>query len=487
VRIASIDATAVIRRAAPVLYVFAIAMAMTAAHVAQYNVLSPIDELRHVDYAMRITEGELPKLGDLLHQESIRTEACRGADLPQRDPPCDSRHLDPKDFRDKGYQTATAHPPTYYVAVGFAARAFEGLGLFHDFVDPARLLGGVLLGLGLMFSYFAGLRLGMRKGVLLAVLTLIPTASAVMHSSSTVNPDSASILAGGLVLLAAVRWEQGNLSMRWLIGAGALATGIKLTNLLIVLCIGVWLLARSPESDRVYDWFGRTWRRLRRTDTEDADEADLDPEPSPEPAARRGLYTRAAAFLVAGAAAPIMVWLLIDRLRATIDPAIVPQNQILKAHGFPAIGTILSTTSGLMAPNVFSWFPPVDGYDPVAFQNAGVRNGRLFVFFILAAAMLVATLYATRRNRILVLGTVGTVIAIFGAPAFLILNYFVSNIISEPTGRYGMSLLPVFVVVLASWIRTRAATLALWGVAIVIYLVQFFTILSTDIPKPRVG
>ena len=43
-------------------------MAMTAAHVKQYNVLSPIDELRHVDYAMRVTEGELPKLGDLLRR-----------------------------------------------------------------------------------------------------------------------------------------------------------------------------------------------------------------------------------------------------------------------------------------------------------------------------------------------------------------------------------------------------------------------------------
>ena len=479
--------TGLLRRAAPVIYIFAIAMAMTAAHVAKYNVLSPIDELRHLDYSMRLTEGELPKLGDLLHQEAMRTEACRGVDSPHEDPPCDTDRFDPRDFRDKGYQTATAHPPTYYLTVGLAARAFEGVGLFHDFVDPARLLGGVLLGLGLMFSYFAGLRLGMRKGVLLAVLTLIPTASSVMHSSSTVNPDAAAVFAGGIVLLAAVRWEQGELSTPWLVGAGALATGIKLTNLLVVICVAGWLLARSPEADRVYDWFGRTWRRVRGNDEaaespadDPADEVD-DADPAPSP--RRDLFTRAAAYLVVGAGAAITLWLLFDRLRATIDPAIVPQNQILKADGFPAVGRILATTSGIMVPNVFSWFPPVDGYDPVAFQNAGVRNGRLFVFFILAAAMLVATLRATRRDRVLVLGAVGTVVAIFGAPAFLILNYFVSDIISEPTGRYGMSLLPVFAVVLAFWVRTRAATLAVWIAAITIYALQFATIVNTDIPS----
>ena len=61
--------------------------------------------------------------------------------------------------------------------------------------------------------------------------------------------------------------------------------------------------------------------------------------------------------------------------------------------------------------------------------------------------MLVACLRATRRDRILVLGAVGTVVAIFGAPAFLIVNVVVSDVISEPTGRFGMSLFPVFVIV----------------------------------------
>lgn len=485
-----------LRRAAPFVFLFAIAIAMTAVHMVRYDTLSPIDELRHVDYAMRITDGELVKLGDRLGQESIEAEACHGADVPEPDPPCGRDHYNPRAFRDDGYQTASAHPPTYYLTVGLVARAAVAVGIAHDFVDPARLMGGVLLGLGLVFTYLAGIRLGVRKGPLLAALTLIPTASAVIHATSTVNPDSASILAGAVVLWAAVAWEQGRIPLLALAGAGALATAIKYTNLLAVLAVAAWLLVRSPQGERVLDRIQSRWRGRfgddagepsatpsKRTATATATTADAGAQTA---TAVRDTFVRAAVYLVGGAVVVAAVWSFIDRARATIDPLVVPQNQILRAHGLPSLGLIFGSNSGLLAhPTMFTWFPPVDGYDSGHFYNVAVFNAQVIAFVLLAGAMLMACVRVNRREPIFQLGAVTTLFAIFGAPAFLLMNYFVSNVISPPNGRYGMSLLPIFAIVLASWIRQRSTTVLLALFAFAVYATEWGTIALADSVKPH--
>jgi hypothetical protein len=479
-----------VRRAAPIVYLFAISLAMSAAHTAQYRAISPIDELRHIDYAMQVTDFDLVKLGDHLSQEAMRVEACRGADQPQPDPPCHTRHFDARDFRDDGFQTASAHPPTYYATVGFVSRALVGLGIFHDFVDPARLMGGMLLGLGLVFTYLAGVMLGVRRCALLAALTIVPTASALMHATSTVNPDAASVLAGGLVLLAAVMWEQGRLRMPWLIAAGALATGIKFTNLLAVVAVAIWFVARSPAADTVVDKVEDWWRRSRFGKQQDEPTEPVSEVSEAETASiataqeRRPLRIRAAVYLSAGAVGSAALWAFIDRLRATIDPSIVPQNRALAAHGFPDIGTIFTSPAAYFnVPTIFTWLPPVDGYDPPYLANLTVSNFRIITVLLFAGAMIIACLRVSRRSPVLILGAVGAFVAIAGGPAFLLMNYFVSNVISPPNGRYGMSLLPVMVVVLAGWVRTKSAVVLLWSVTGAAFLAQLIAILQANVPS----
>jgi hypothetical protein len=471
-----------VRRAAPFLYLFAIGIALSAVHVAGYRQLSPIDELRHVDYAMSVTHLHLVRLGDLIGQEAMRAEACRGVDLPTwLDPPCRSTRFNPVAFRDDGYQTASAHPPTYYLTVGLVSRAAVGLGLFDNFVDPARLMGGVLLGAGLVLTYLAGLRLGLRSGALLAALTLVPTTSAVLHASSTVNPDATAVLAGGLVLVAAVAWEQRRLGTLGLAAAGAVATGLKLTNLLAVAAVAAWLVVRSDTTGVVIGRVRAGWRKagLGRHD------ANTDPTASPPvppgTSDHRNDGTRAAVALVAGAVAAGGGWLLFDRLRATIDPAIVPQNRLNMAHGIPALSVIFSSS------NLFSWFPPIDGFDPVVFKTTSVTDFRVVIAFLFAGAMLLATLrLSSRKDSLAVLGAAGTAVALVAAPLFLAVNTVVSNVNTDPTPRYGMSLLPVMVVVLASMVRRRSSALLLGAFAGVAYTTLWVTIVLAQVPKPLV-
>jgi hypothetical protein len=470
------------RRAAPLLYLLGIGIALSAVHVATYRQLSPIDELRHVDYAMSVTHLHLVRLGDRVGQEAMRAEACRGVDLPTwLDPPCRSTRFNPVAFRDDGYQTASAHPPTYYLTVGLVSRAAVGLGLFDNFVDPARLMGGVLLGAGLVLTYLAGLRLGLRSGALLAALTLVPTTSAVLHASSTVNPDATAVLAGGLVLFAAVAWEQRRLGTLGLAAAGAVATGLKLTNLLAVAAVAAWLVVRSDTTGVVIGRVRAGWRKagLGRHD------ANTDPTTSPPvppgTSDHRNDGTRAAVALVAGAVAAGGGWLLFDRLRATIDPAIVPQNRLNMAHGIPALSVIFSSS------NLFSWFPPIDGFDPVVFKTTPVTDFRVVIAFLFAGAMLLAMLrLSSRKDSLAVLGAAGTAVALVAAPLFLVVNTVVSNVNTDPTPRYGMSLLPVMVVVLASMVRRRSSALLLGAFAGVAYTTLWVTIVLAQVPKPLV-
>ncbi len=90
-------------RLAPYLVAFLIAFLPAFIHIVEYSQFSPIDELRHLDYALQITKGHVPKLGDKLGQDAMREEACRGIDYAWLDPACNSATFDPVAFRDDGW------------------------------------------------------------------------------------------------------------------------------------------------------------------------------------------------------------------------------------------------------------------------------------------------------------------------------------------------------------------------------------------------
>ena len=48
--------------ALPYLLIFVVGLFAGCVHVARYTEFSPIDELRHVDYAMRAGSGQMPTL-----------------------------------------------------------------------------------------------------------------------------------------------------------------------------------------------------------------------------------------------------------------------------------------------------------------------------------------------------------------------------------------------------------------------------------------
>ena len=444
-----------LRRLAPYVYLFVIAMLAAGVHIARYTELSPIDELRHLDYSMRASSFELPKLGDLLSQDAMRVEACRGIDrvIEWTDPPCDSKVFDPVRFRDDGYQTASPHPPTYYLGAGWFARAAEAIGLSDSFVDPARVFSALLFAAGLMAAFAAGRMARVRAAPLLAALTFVPVMPAALHASSTVNPDSTAILVGALVMLIGLAWERGRLPLWTLAVAGVLAGGTKVTSLLAVAVMaGLFLVRARPVT------LARTWSARRRAaNANETDSAPPYPPADDDISPRRPLeYAMALPVMVGSGLLVSGVWITFDRMRATIDPILVPQKQFLASHGIPGPFIVFAPS------NVFSWLPPWNGYDPVRFTSPYVLDVRNLMMFVFAGAVLMAALQVNRGNALTIFAFGCVVAALVGGPTFVVMNAAISDVLAGPEARYGLSLVPFIVAIAASFARNKIGTTLLW-------------------------
>jgi hypothetical protein len=449
-----------VRRLAPYLYLFVIGLLAATVHIVQYTTFSPIDELRHVDYAMRASTLHVPRYGDLLIEESMREEACHGVDLGGWvDPPCNSRVFDPVAFRDDGYQIASIHPPPYYLATGVFARTAKAMGLTDSFVNPARMFSALLLAVGLMVAFAAGRMLGVRTITLLAALTFVPIMPAVLHSASTVNPDSSSILIGAVVLLVSLLWERGRVPTFVLPFLGALSTAVKFTSALAVIIVAALFVVRAEPIE--------LWRRWRRGPSAE------DPPDSESPARVRGRheYLLAVVLLLGGAVLVALAWSGIDRMRRIVDPLEVPQVRLSRARTFPESSFVFSSQQ------MFAWLPPADGYEPARFVTTATTDVRVLTTFLFAGAVLMAALRLNRRDDISMLGAFCVAVALLGGPAYVAINAIVQEIRLVLPPRYGMSVLPFMVPVLASFAKGRTGAVLLWTAASVSYVVVVGTMI----------
>ena len=409
---------------APYLIAFLLAFIPAFIHIVQYSQFSPIDELRHLDYALQITRGQVPKLGDLLGQDALREESCRGIDFQWLDPPCDSGKFKPEVFRDDGWQTASPHPPTYYILAGISGRALRGPGILDErVIDGARLMSALLFGFGFVATFAAGRQLGVRSFPLLAGLSLLITLPGALHSASIVTPDSFAMLAGGGALLAAILWKKNLLSGRWLIIIGGLVGFTKLTNLVMLLAVVAWLVMEALIQKR-----------------DGQRELSLVKAP---------LLMFATGALTSGA------WIFLQSLRATISADIVPQTIAMKFNGIPPLKHLLNPET------LLTWFPPGNGFDNARFFNQYVSLMRSLVFPLLIGALIVSALRTRKGNDIASLSLFAGLAGLLGAPAFIIGTALTSGVLIRAEGRYAVCLLPVYVIAIASQSKGRVGDVLL--------------------------
>lgn len=460
----------------PYLVVVLIAIAANVGHVARYTALSPFDESRHIDYMARIYEdGTVVKLGDKLGETAMRLEACRGIDLAGFvPPPCDAKRLEPEAFRDEGYDNAVNNPPLYYLTTGAVAEAAKAVGLSHNILDPARVMSGVWLAAGLALAVGAGRMLGARDIPLVAAAVIFALAPEPLFMGSTVNADSPSVFAGALVLVVALLWERRRWSMWWLLAVGGVAAAFKMTNLIGVGIVAAWLLTRAYAA----------WRPDGGGDDEDGDDgagavvgagadgllADADAEVDADAATRRTPreYVWAAGLVVAGAVAVTVLWIGLAGARATVDALDLPSNAQFYEPGFPF-------RSLLERQNVFSLFPPIDGYRPPVLSTRMNSTVAYAAELLAIAVMIGAVLRFRARDAVTSLVAWAGVVLLVAGPGFIASTWFVNKVIFEPVGRYGLSAMAVIVIGTAAAVRGRVGTVVLSLLA----LLSVATVLGT--------
>jgi 4-amino-4-deoxy-L-arabinose transferase-like glycosyltransferase len=423
----------------------ALAVVLVGLHVREYSLVSPIDELQHIDYALKVSKGELVRRGDHEGQEAMREEACRGLDNPMPIPSCEAPSYDPADFQEEGFNTAYAHPPGYYWVSGVGGRLLAALPGVGGPVTGARLMGAAWLGVGLIATWYALGELSIRASARIAVLVLVASAPTVLLFSATVNPDATSLAVGALTLLIVLRWEAGRASPWLLAIVAAAAMATKATNLVGVGAGVLYIVIR--------------WLQARH----DAREVAHTLEPGPAaggPSARlatRPVIGMVAIALIAGAVTG-GAWAIATDAMARVDAMEIPMAQRFYVDRITMDEVIDNVPAGLS--------PLRQPYLPAMIDGAMLRVAVFFTDLLLVAGVVAALLMSAARSRLRALAGATLAWLVLLGPFFVIFDFFATHAYFVVPPRYGLVLVPfIAAAVAAACERTRPGLALLWGVA----------------------
>jgi hypothetical protein len=426
-----------IRRRVPDRGIFALAAIvllaalLVALHVREYTMLSPIDELQHLDYALKVSDGDLVRRGDLFGDEAMREEACRGVDAAFLPPPCDARTLRPQEFQEGGFNTAYIHSPGYYIVAGFGGRLVDRVPGVSSPVVGARLMGALWLGAAFVLLWMVFDELGVRVAARLPVLLLVACAPTVLHATATVNPDGSALAIGAAALLVVLRWESGR-APPWLLAVvGVAAVLTKINN---VMAVGVAVL-----------YLGFRWYQQRatgpRTDPS-PDGSGYEPDGGHVAAGRHAegpaRSGRATTVAVAALALSVAVlggaWMLFSSVNARVDANEIPMTQRFLVESISADEFLDNLTTGLT--------PLRDPYLPAVLATPLTRAGSILGDRLLMIGVAGSLIVSRPRSRERAIASAAVLAMVVVGPMFVAFNFVASSIYVTIPSRYGLAVVP---------------------------------------------
>jgi hypothetical protein len=394
---------------------------------------SPIDEAAHLDYVDRVARGELPRQGEHLLDGTLRELACRGIPfLPPRPGLCTAAELEYWAFPGRASQYEAQQPPTYYVLTVPLRWAAREVLRIDDRLDATRAANVVWLVAGLLFLWAAGRLLAVDPAPLGAALLLLAGAPTVVYGTSAVSNDVTAVPAAGLVALVAAiaHGRDGRRVPLALFGAGFAGAACKTTNLFPVVAVSA-LFAVAAIHDRAP---GERWT------------------------ATLGRWSREGGALLAGGAAATGIWTVVHRSLALIDLRDEPAFAGLRDDPHD-LGILLSQAAKVFQPLTGS-FVPTDTLGQGVQQPFTTGLG----FLLVAAAL--GGLFVSRRGWPHALGLI-IVPTLYAGGVGLGLGLLITYETAGVSARYGLSLAPLLILVLAASLRGgwSVAAVAVFAVA----------------------
>jgi hypothetical protein len=424
-----------------------VAILLVGLHVRAYRPLSPIDELQHIDYALKVSHGELVRYGDKFGEQAMREEACRRVDSAFSPPSCTAPVLHPEDFQEAGYNTAYAHPPGFYAVDGLGGRLLDLMPGVNSAVTGIRLMGALWLGGGLVLLWFALAELGARPLARVPILALVACAPAVLHATATINPDGTGLAIGAAALLVVLRWDAGRASPWWLVAVGTAAMLTKFTNLMGVGAAAIFILVR--------------WFQARRRDSAvaagDGNDPGSDSGPAPN-STRRTIVALGALIAAVGVAG--IGWTGVSAAAAApnTDEIEIPMAQAFKADAISVdqvVGNVPAALSPLHNP-----------YVPAVLSTTEVGLAAILTDRLLLAGGFAALLMSAAASRQRALAGAGLAAMVIVGPFFVVADFAFAESYFAIPARYGLSVVPFVAAAAAlAYDRSLPGRVILWAAA----------------------
>ncbi len=452
---------------------------LVAAEVHTHPGVSPVDESPYIDYLYRVHEGRilLPH-GQLMGDEAMREITCRGiqngwAGLWPVGAGCMTPPFDYTRVPDIGLNSADIYPPTYFVLTDLGARVLMGVGVTDNLVDAARMMGAVWMAWALVVIYLLARELGARRSSSLLAMAVAGANPLLLNYWFHVTPDAGSVLLGGLVVLAAVRWDRGRIGLHWLVIASLAAVSVKSVNVLAVMLVGAYFLVRLAVrivNDRRGSTASGELQPLGPRDPNATNDlADVRPEnvdrttpPSTPPStnAARTRLPRELIGLVASIGtvlAAMAGWLL---LRAAISTA--------------GVVTRFDVRNATQAWFRFTWVKN-NLFAFLKWQDLGQPRAPL-LFLVASAALVVGAIVVVlthRRGSRVWSVAVATLVATFvGPPTIVMITVFTQRAYVASVQRYGLSIVAASLALTAVACRPRWAQALLGILALALLVVS---------------
>ena len=221
--------------------------------------LSRYDEWTYIDYAQRISQGEIPVQGDELTEYARQAWSCRGMEGDIRGvtpPPCEEVGERPAgEWPFEGENYNAFHPPLYFAFAGLIGQAFDGAGA--DFTDGARTASAILAAAGAAAAYLAVRQWGVGRRNSAGATFVAMSAPALAQSAAIVHNDAASMLAGAAAVWIGARiFRHGNRGWLLPLIVTTLISSTRTMSVVAILAVGVLSFVVALRGDD-------RWRRVK--------------------------------------------------------------------------------------------------------------------------------------------------------------------------------------------------------------------------------
>lgn len=392
---------------------------MIAISVPQQEELSPFDEYVYIDYLAKVPTQLAVPHGDPTGEYARSQLDCRGVVVLQPESPaCDTGRTQPATaYPLTGKTSADIYTPIYFAVTWAAAQPLVWTGV--DLTDAGRIVGGLWLGLGVVLMFLLMTRLRVPPLLAWGLSVLVIASPAVHWANGYVSTDAPTLAVGaGLGLLAALVYTR-KASMLWLVVASVVGVLIKFQNIIavcLVVIVFVVLAVRDTLERRPGGW-------------------------------RQGLRMLVTDRLVIGAAVALgsvlvaqVVWML---ARTAMTVGTTPRQGVDTPV---SLTNLLRESYNFLTKTAIAW----DGAPPAPVE---MFIGTVLVVLGIAGVVGMIFFGKPRSTRSLVALSV-LVAATLSAPVLgLVLAVVVGEYVPLPP-RYGMSLLPFFILC-AGWLLAQ--------------------------------